>query len=51
MKARGLEDGLAQFQQNTTRFGAAGEIVLSPPLGEQVSAQSRFEQRLGLDLA
>jgi len=36
MKSRWLEGGLAQFRQITTRLGAAGEIVFSPPLGEQV---------------
>jgi hypothetical protein len=36
MKAAGSMAGLPEFRQNTTRFGVAGEIVLSPPLGEQV---------------
>jgi hypothetical protein len=34
--------GLDWFRQNTTRLGIAGEIVLSPPLREQVFAQSRL---------
>jgi hypothetical protein len=35
-KACRLEGGIAEFRQNITRLGMAGEIVLSPPLGEQV---------------
>src|SRR5215831_11701047 len=38
------DDLSSHFRQNTTRLGAAGLIVLSPPLDEQVSAQLIREQ-------